>query len=135
MLPFAKADEYGVHFETGMPVTFKYVRNTQGAPKAGIIDKYQQRIEPRGRYMLHNPDPGDLPPGWEAGTVHFHNPLVILFNTRRGGYYDSESWKMKLHKHYRRQGAALTRALIADDYDGVVTVMPGTGDTREIVEL
>jgi len=134
-LPFASTTEHGVHFETGVPVTFKYVRNTQGAPRPGIVDTYQQRIEPRGRYMLHNPNPGALPRGWTAGTVRFENPLVIWFNAVRGAYYDDQSWKMRLHKHYRRQGAALARALHRDGYDGIVTVMPGTDDTREILEL
>jgi len=135
MLPFAVADEYGVHFETGVPVQFKYVRNTQGAPRPGFVDQFQQRIEPRGRFMLHNPNPGDLPRGWVSGTVRFENPLVVWFNVKRDGTYDNQSWKMLLHKHYRRQGLALTRALRRDGYDGIVTVMPDTKDTREIVAL
>lgn len=135
MLPFASTDEYGVHFETGVPVKFKYVRNTVPSPRPGLLDRYQQRIEPRGKYMLHQPKPSDLPFGWESGTARFENPLVVWFNIKRGAYYDAQSWKMLLHRHYRRQGIALTRALIRDGYDGVVTVMPDTGDTREILEL
>lgn len=137
VLVFANATEYGKVFETDTPVTFKYVRNTKSAPRPrhSFLDQYQQRIEPHGRYLLHNPDPGDIPSGWETGTVHFKHPLVVWFNKKPGGYYDEDSWKAQLQQHYKRQGLALSRAIVRDGYDGVVTVMPGTGDTREIVDL
>jgi hypothetical protein len=132
---FTKATEYGVHFETGVPVTVHYVRGTKKAPPPTVDDRYQQRIEPAGRYMLHNPNPGDLALGWEKGTVHFRRPLVIAFNRVPGNYYDEDSWKKQLEKHYRKRGRALSRAIVKDGYDAVVTVMPGTEDTREIVDL
>lgn len=85
--------------------------------------------------MLHNPDPGDLAPGWEKGVVRFRSPLVIPFNLMPGEYYDERSWKKQLENHYKKRGRALSRAIVKDNYDAVVTVMPGTNDTREIVDL
>jgi hypothetical protein len=132
---FATATEYGVSFETGKPVEVRYIRSTKKAPPPMALDRYQQRIEPAGRYMLHNPEPGDLPPGWESGVVRFQNPLVIPFNRVPGNYYDQWSWKAELAMHYGKRGRALSRAIVRDGYDGIVTVMLGAGDTREIVDL
>lgn len=137
--------EYGVLFETGTPVTFKYVRNTEKSPYLG--GKYQQDIEPAGIYLLHNPEPGDLAPGWVAGEATIENPLVLPLNSApgRGIYddnswiYDDNSWKAWLHRRYKKRARGLTRALLADGHDGVVTVTldkDGTPvDTREIVLL
>ena len=131
----AETTEYGVHFKTGTPVVVRFLRNTTKAPSAPAGDPYQQRIEPAGRYMIHNPDPGDLPEGWIQGTVRFENPLVLAFNTKQGLYYSDGSWKKQLERFFRKRGRALSRAVFAAGYDGIVTVMPGTGDTREIVDL
>ena len=132
MLTLATAQEYGETFETGRPVLFRFLRNTQGAPKPGFNDTYQQKIEPAGLYVVHNPEPGDLPRGWVAGVMRFNNPLVIPFNTERGTY-DGHSWKMMLYRHYGKRGKVLSKALVRDGYDGIVTV--GQDETREIVNL
>ena len=131
----AETTEYGRLFKTGVPVEVHFVRSTRRAPPPTYGDHYQQKIEPAGRYLLHNPDPGDLAPGWEAGTVNFESPLVVWFNLRPGEYYDTRSWKMQLKRHYGKRGRTLSRAIAADGYDAVVTVMPNTLDTREIVDL
>lgn len=133
--------EYGVLFKTGVPVTFRYVRNPEKSPFFGTT--YQQDIEPAGRFMLHSRYPA--PDNWEEGTITFRNPLVILLNENpdyqnSGRIYDDQSWKQKLSDHYgRKTGKALTQAIRADGYDGIVTVTPGIdnvpGDTREIVDL
>lgn len=133
MKRFAVADEYGTHFETGVPVEVRYVRGTTKAPAPLTGDRYQQRIEPAGRYLIHNPDPGDLPRGWEAGVVRFRRPLVVPFNLVPGNLYDERSWKKQLQAHYKKRGTALSRAIVADGYDAVVTAMDG--ETREIVDL
>jgi len=133
----AEVTEYGVHFATGEPVTFRYVRNTEKSPNFG--GRYQQDIEPAGRYLLHNPDPGDLPPRWMTGKVTLHSPLVLAFSTGGAGGYDDHNWKARLVSWYGRKGHALTRKILEDGYDGIVTVgtdRSGRGiETREIVVL
>lgn len=133
VLHLATATEYGKRFETGVPVTFKFVRNTEKAPPAPLRDEYQQRIEPAGRYMLHGHPEADVPRGWEAGTVSFKKPLVIKLNAVEGRYYDENSWKKQLERHYGKRGRALSRAIVKDGYDAVVTVI--ADETREIVDL
>lgn len=126
------SDEYGVHFETGHPVSVKFVRGTTPSPNFG--ETYQQHIEPAGRYMVHNPDPGDLARGWEKGEVHFKNPLVLKFNTSGEVSYDEGSWKARLHRALGAKGPHLSRKVAGLGHDGIVTV-DGTGYTREIVDL
>lgn len=135
MLALAKTKEYGKTFETGVPVTVSFVRGTKKAPAPQLGDPYQQRIEPAGRYMVHNPDPGELPPGWERGEVTFQNPLVVWFNLKQGNFYDNHSWKRQLEKHFGKRGLPLSKAIRRRGHDGIVTVMFGTEDTREIVDL
>lgn len=134
MLRTVETTEYGVRFKTGVPVDVRFIRGTRRAPPPLLDDRYQQRIEPAGRYLLHNPEPGDLPRDWVSGVAHFNNPLVIAFNLTPGELYDAGSWKMQLASHYGKRGRALSRAIAKDGYDAVVTVMPD-GDTREIVDL
>ncbi len=131
-LELATSDEYGVHFETGAPVTFRYVRNTEKSPNLGA--KYGQDIEPAGRYLLHNPDPGRLARGWEAGSLTFRNPLVIPLTGDRNAIYGPTGWKARLHTATGLTGQALSKRLVAIGYDGIVTVDPD-GYTREIVDL
>ena len=50
----ARVDEHGVHFETGVPVTFPFIRNTEKSPR---VVGFGQDIEPHGRYLLHNSIP------------------------------------------------------------------------------
>jgi hypothetical protein len=132
-LPTAAATEYGVRFETGRPVDVRFVRGTAPSPKLGPT--YQQDIEPAGRYMVHNPTPGDLPRGWEAGSVHFKNPLVVPFNTSGEIRYDDSSWKAQLHRALGGRGKALSCKVAARGHDGIVTVDGDGRGTREIVDL
>jgi hypothetical protein len=127
-----RVEEYGVVFETGRPVTFRFVRSTEKAPYFG--SRFQQDIEPAGVYLVHNPTPGDLPPRWVAGTATFEYPMVVLFNAAdRFGGYDEDSWKAHLHDEYGKTGRALSTAVLKDGYDAIVTV--GDGYTKEIVAL
>jgi hypothetical protein len=138
-LLLAEVREYGVWFSTGVPVEFGYVRNTEKSPFFG--SRFQQDIEPAGTYLLHNPDPGDLPRGWIRGIARFHSPLVMVFLASEDPtepIYGENSWKARLHRHYRKSRAALSRAIKADGFDAVVTVEMHNGkplDTREIVDL
>jgi len=144
--------EYGERFETGVPVTVRYLRNTRPSPKPGPTDQYQQRIEPAGRYMIHNPGPafsgippkagpGDLPRGWESGMVRFESPLVIPLNSAPDEpIYGPSSWKAELSRAYKgKTGKALSSAIARSGYDAIVTVTLDKHcrpiDTREIVDL
>jgi len=129
--------EDGVRFETGVPVTFEYMRNRERAGHFGAL--YQQDIEPAGRYLLLR-DPGATAlPQWEFGTVSFERPLVLAFNTDADGGYDEHSWKTQLHRAYGKTGKSLSRALLKGGYDGIVTVQISQFgralSTREIVDL
>jgi hypothetical protein len=137
-LPLVELDEAGVHFETGVPVTFNFVRNTVSSEVYGT--EFQQHIEPAGRFMLlrgpwASPEP---PPEWEYGRVRFEKPLVLMFNETGEHAYDENSWKALLSAAYGgKTGRALTKALLKDGYDGIVTVgeFRGELETKEIVDL
>ncbi len=123
-------DEHGVHFETGVPVTFAFMRNTEKSPRVGAT--FGQDIEPHGRYLLH--DPGSPPPSrWETGTVTFKSPLVIPLTGDRAAIYGPAGWKARLHAATGKKGAALSRYLAAQGFDGIVTV--DAYGTSEIIDL
>lgn len=136
-----RVTEYGVIFETGRPVSFDYVRNASPSPRySRDQDQFQQWLEPAGRYLLHNPNPGQLPRGWERGVAHFRNPLVVPLNSVPDErIYGEHSWKAELHRAFGKTGKSLSRALAKKGYDAVVTVTLGPRgkpiDTREIVDL
>jgi hypothetical protein len=137
-LDFSKSDDD--QFETGRPVEFPSLRFNQPAPDMG--DRYQQHIEPAGRYIIKNEnDPSYEPPEpWIKDTISFQNPLVIPFNTKPdNSAYDEFSWKHRLADHYGKTGLELSLALIDDGYDGIVTVyIDPDGNpryTKEIVDL
>lgn len=132
-LPYTTATQQGRHFETGVPVEFRYVRNTEKAPDMG--ERFGQHLEPHGRYMVHNEDPGDVHPKWEAGLHRFENPLVIEHGTTTG---ESHGWKARLSKAFGgRTGKRLTNAIVKHGHDGIVTVgiFRGSPDVNEIVSL
>lgn len=95
-LPFRSIDASGRRFETGVPVEFRYVRNNEKASDFG--SRFQQDIEPAGRYLTHNEEPGPEDyleemkrRGWEYGLARFEHPLVIAFNTKNEINYDEHS--------------------------------------------
>ena len=131
-LDYATTDEYGVHFKTGVPVTFPFIRNTEKSPLLGKT--FGQDIEPHGRYLLHNYDPKREPPrGWQTGTITFRSPLVIALSGDPDKIYGPKGWKARLRDATGKRGAALSRQL-AKTYDGIVTV-DHTGATSEIIDL
>jgi hypothetical protein len=139
-LSLAAVDEAGVHFETGQPVEFLYVRGTKPAPNYGA--RFQQDIEPAGRYMVHVPGglqiQGKARMDYEQGLQRFANPLVLAFTLDPDELYGQTSWKARLSGAFKAKGKALSRKLAAAGYDGIVTVwlVRGVGShTKEIVDL
>jgi len=130
-----KVVEGEVTFETGKPVEFNSARNLESSPKASAGDTFQQKIEPAGRYLLHQPNPEHTPPGWEKGRVEFKKPLVLQ-DTFGDQIYDETSWKKRLSTAYGgKTGKSLSKAVAKDGYDGIVTTVKGHSETREIVDL
>jgi|LakMenE01Jun11ns_1017448.scaffolds.fasta_scaffold9929699_2 hypothetical protein len=135
----SEIDFLGSKFRTGDNVKFNYLRNTEKAPNFGSL--YQQDIEPHGRYVIQDYDPTrELLKNWERGEIEFNNPLVILFNPVFGDGLNERSWKARLSKKYGgKTGLELSKAIVKDGYDGIVTLDVGPDgkpyDTREIVDL
>ena len=132
--------EAGVRFETCMPVSFTYVRGTTSAPYFG--SKFQQDIEPAGRYMIHAPDglriEGPARQQYEEGTQSFACPLVLTFNTNPDEIYGPTSWKARLRDALGAKGKTLSRKLARMGFDGIITVweVRGKGShTKEIVDI
>ena len=121
-LPLTSITVKGFKFETGVPVTFPFMRNTVSSKTYKLIDKkrFQQDIEPAGMYMSFDETP-DSPvptPDWIKGEMQFKHPLVLAW----GKGYDENSWKAHLFKKYGKKGKALSSKIKADGYDGIVTV-------------
>jgi hypothetical protein len=123
------------------------MRNTVSSPQVGAA--FGQDIEPAGRYLTEDTsgswkNPLEDPSGrtkWEYGETHFKSPLVIqAVPDADDPLYGDTGWKARLHGAYGgKRGKALSQALLADGFDGIVTVMPGTSrvpaHTGEIVDL
>jgi len=70
--------------------------------------------------------------------TRFTNPLVVPLNAEPAEnkpIYDERSWKSNLQRYYGKKGAALSRAIHLDGYDGIVVVDLRTGETSKIVDL
>jgi hypothetical protein len=117
-------------FKTGQSVEFGYLKNKEKSPYMG--SRYGQDIEPKGNYVTQH-DLNDkyliekFPDKYEMGSMRFENPLVIKVEEPLGH-------KKILYDKYKKKGEALSKAIIADGYDGVVTVR-GNGETGEIIDL
>lgn len=100
-------------------LTMTYVRNpNSGASKYNYGSTYGQNIEPAGEYMNMDESQGKYKnEGWEYGTIRFKKPLVLEhINTSDTG------WKKTVSDMYGgKTGKALTKALIKDGYDAIVT--------------
>ena len=118
---------------------FTYIRNTKSAKKNFkhiSKERFGQHIEPHGRYMnattLDHAEKAHK--DFETGTHIFQNPLYIDWG---GGYEDKTNWKHVLHQKYKKKGKALSKAIVKDGYDGIVTVGYHNGQphTSEAVDL
>lgn len=144
-LGLSSVTENGVTFETGRPVEFRFVHGKIPAPNFGA--KFQQDIEPAGRYLVHQPEglgifgrptTDRVRREYEDGTVRFERPLVLRFTDDPDTLYGPTSWKARLRTAFKAKGKALSRKLAAAGYDGIVTVweVHGKGShTKEIVDL
>lgn len=116
--------------KTGEPIRLNYVHNKESATKLfgnpTPDSPYGRWHEPSGKYITHTnyiPEPSDT---MESGIVEFKNPLVIDNNDLQ--------WKKELSDRYGgKRGKALSKALIKDGYDGVITIE--RGHTSEILDL
>jgi len=137
----------GARFQTGIPITFHYARNTEPAPYCG--PRFAQDAEPAGRFMvLREVEPEHLPPGWIHGILTLNRPIVLSLvwpveypDGSWGEYKGREGWKRRLSEAFDGlTGTALSRAILAAGYDGVVTISMSSprhepGYTSEIVDL
>lgn len=105
---------------TGEPVTFNFTHNTQsatklfGKPKKGGL--YGREFEPSGRYIsiVSEQRAKTAPEGFVSGKITFENPLVVDNNNL--------NWKKELSEKYQgKTGKELSKAIIKDGYDGVIT--------------
>ncbi len=119
-------------FETGKPVTFNYAHNTESATALfGIPDEnaeYGRQFEPSGKFMTESNQTTESP-NIERGSVTFNNPLVIR--------NDGLEWKKSLSQNYNDlTGKELSKAIIADGHDGIVTVEADSdGNPRYVSEI
>jgi len=130
-LVFATAVEKGIAFETGRRVTFPFMLILNG-PTPHFGSQFQQDIEPHGKYVLLDYAVRNEP-FLERGMVTLANPLVIELTGDAANIYGSTSWKARLHAWYRAKGRALSKKILTDGYDGIITVR--AGETSEIVDL
>ncbi|MFA5053089.1 MAG: hypothetical protein WC565_03460 [Parcubacteria group bacterium] len=135
----AELNEYGRKFSTGAPVTFEYLRGTEKSPRLG--SRFQQDIEPAGRYMTHLPKllqsiPRGLESKYESGEITFRNPIVLT-DTLDDELYGEHSWKARLRKYFKAKGRKLSEKIASAGYDGIVTVRVSTEPkfSGEIVDL
>lgn len=132
-LNLVKITEQGVTFETGVPVEFRYLRNTVRSPKSADKERFGQNLEPSGKYMTLSKEGAWIPEGWETGAMRFQNPLVIEWGTTSG---DPKGWKYRLSTFFGgKTGKRLSRTLLSAGYDGIVTVNSESRAASEIIAL
>jgi len=122
--------EYEKTFKTGQPVTFRYAHNTESATDIfGVPSKespYGRGYEPSGQYVtvISDTQKKTDAPNMTYGRATLNNPLVI----------ENTGWKQALSEAYKgKTGKRLSAALIADGFDGVVTI--DNGHTSEVLNL
>lgn len=117
---------------TGRPITFNYAHNKDSATAMfGIPDKdspFERGFEPSGKYMIMVDESFEPFSGanMEVGVTTFQNPLVVDMTDGK--------WKEGLSNQYDgKTGKELSKAVIADGYDGIVTKRDG--DVDEIIDF
>ena len=132
---FAAATAANALPQTGVPFTFWFLNVLEKAPHFG--ERFGQNIEPAGRYMVVVDQETavraaqDSPGRYQHGEWTFRNPIVIPWGA---GYESPDSWKRVLSDQYGgKTGKALSRAIVADGYDGIVTI--DGSEVSECVDL
>ena len=119
--------------------TLKFLRNQSNAAKtANFGSTYQQDIEPAGSSFIEDEmGSGNLPSGWIRGKKQVTNPMVFEWNSNPNGGYDGTSWKAVLQKMFKAKGKALSKKLLKEGYDAIITVkqFQGKWETSECVDL
>ena len=118
--------------ETGKPVSFNFVHNTEsatgvfGIPEEG--DQFGRDFEPAGRFVSVTGDNfKPMSDQMVTGEMTLVNPLVVD--------NDGTKWKETLSNQYNgKTGKELSKALIEDGYDGVIT-LEGDKYISEVVEF
>lgn len=115
----ATVQEHPLACEPAVPMEMPFLHNPVSSTTHRVNQDFGQDIEPAGRYVSHSE--GFVPEGWESGTVRFERPLHLAFG-ESGLYTEDDNWKRRLSAHYGgKTGAALSDAVRADGYDGIVT--------------
>ena len=113
-LGLSSVTENGVRFETGRPVEFRFVHGKIPAPNFGA--KFQQDIEPAGRYLVHQPEglgifgrpvTDRVRREYEDGTMRFNRPLVLRFTDDPDSLYGPDLLESSASKRIQSQGKGL----------------------------
>lgn len=129
--PSGPIAEHPLASKPAAPLEVSYIRNPVSSATHAVNHDFGQDVEPSGRYISQSS--GMVPDGWESGTVRFEKPLHLQFG-ESGLYTDDDNWKRRLSGHYGgKAGKALSEALRAEGYDGIVT--HDKYGTSEIVDL
>lgn len=117
--------------ETGKPVKFNYVHNkksyTKENGKPDIDSQFYRGYEPSGKFVNIFDGEKETTKQFEYGSLQFKNPLVVD--------NDGLKWKKTLSKKYKGlTGKELSKAIIADGYDGIIT-KEGDKYISEVVDL
>lgn len=89
---------------------------------------YGQDVEPHGTYVVERDPNIDLFPGWVAGKAVLKKPLYIDLD----GYENVIDYKRDLATQYKAKGKKLTKKLMTQGYDSIITKVERYG-TQEIV--
>lgn len=114
---------------TNFDLPYLHINNTN-TPNCGTL--YAQDIEPAGKYISYNDHKYIIPaPNYEYSFAHIKKPLVLEFiSTTHGG------WKTTLSNMYNGKiGKKLSKAILADGYDSVLTIDTKNQNIMEIVLL
>lgn len=108
------------------------LKNIEKAPNMG--SRYGQDVEPAGFYAIEYNEEYQRDmltrPNYKLYKVNIKNPLIIEV--------DSDtliSWKRDLSEKYKAKGKALSKKLMADGYDVIITFQTRYNETGEIIVL
>ena len=120
--------EKGGLLDTDTSKKFTLLHNTDKAPYMGSL--YGQDVEPTGFFaVIKNNNTFDSLPNYD--TYVFYSQKQLYIPIESDNYI---SWKNELSKKYKAKKSALTKKLVAEGYDILITVYDN-GDTGEVIVL